>query len=75
MSASDPGPVPDWWTDPRLAFAEGGRVGYAAGLLEALEVAADLYGPWKFNAAEVWRGLERRRAAVGPAGGSSAGPT
>ena len=55
-------PIPDWWTDPRLAFAEGARVGRAAGLLEGVAACQELYGPWKFDAAEVWRGLERRRA-------------
>lgn len=51
----------EWWTDPRLAFAEGGRAGYRAGLREALEVAEVLYGPWhRFDAAEVVRALERR---------------
>lgn len=54
-------PVPDWWEHPRLAFAEGARVGRLAGLAEALEVARDLYGPWRFDADEVWRGLERRQ--------------
>lgn len=53
-------PLEGWWLDPRLAFAEGARVGRAAGLAEALEVAALLYGPWKFDAADVWRGLEER---------------
>lgn len=50
----------EWWEDPRLAFAEGGRAGYANGVRDALEVAAELWGPWRFDADEVWRGLERR---------------
>lgn len=61
MSSADAEPIPGWWGDPRLAFAEGCRVGYNAGLAEALEVARELYGPWRFDADEVWRGLERRR--------------
>jgi hypothetical protein len=54
-------PIPGWWEDARLAFAEGARVGHESGVLEALEVAAELYGPWKFDAAAVWRGLERKK--------------
>lgn len=69
-------PIPDWWESPALAFAEGARVGYAAGLEEALAVAADLYGPWRFDADEVVRGLARRGLwPPGPtrsAGGSAA---
>lgn len=53
-------PIPGWWETPALAFAEGARVGYEAGLREALLVAADLYGPWRFDADEVVRGLQRR---------------
>lgn len=49
-----------WWESPRLAFAEGAQVGYAAGLAEALEVASLLYGPWRFDAEAVWRGVEDR---------------
>jgi hypothetical protein len=61
----NPDPLPSdtidgWWTDPRLAFAEGARIGFAAGMAEALEVAAQLYGPWKFDAAAVIRGVEAR---------------
>lgn len=61
-----------WWENPRLAFAEGARLGRAAGLAEALEVAGLLYGPWKFDAADVWRGLRERerRAAERAARGS-----
>lgn len=52
-----------WYADPRLAFAEGGRAGFAAGVREALEVAEELYGPWhRFDAAEVVKALERRGA-------------
>lgn len=53
-------PIPGWWESVPLAFAEGARVGYAEGLAEALEVAAALYGPWRFDADEVVRGLQRR---------------
>jgi hypothetical protein len=68
-------PIPDWWTSPELAFAEGSRVGYEAGLAEALEVAAALYGPWKFDADAVVRGLAARGLwPLPPApGGSPAG--
>lgn len=55
-------PIPGWYTRPRLAFAEGARVGYAAGVADALEVARELWGPWKFDADAVWRGLEQRAA-------------
>jgi len=47
-----------------LAFAEGARVGRLEGFREALEVAQLLYGPWRFDAADVWRGIERRRARM-----------
>lgn len=68
-------PIPDWWETPALAFAEGARVGYAAGLAEALEVAAALYGPWRFDADAVVRGLAARGLWPLPpsTGGSSGG--
>lgn len=58
-------PIPDWWTSPRLGFAEGSRVGFEAGYAAALEACAELYGPWRFDSAAAWRGLERRRGDQG----------
>lgn len=77
----DAEPIPGWWEDPRLAWADGARTGYAAGVLEALEVAAELWGPWRFDADAVWRGLERRaerdreRMERRAPGGTPAAPT
>lgn len=77
-------PVPGWWESVPLAFAEGARVafaeGYADGLAEALQIAADLYGPWKFDADAVVRELIARGrwplapAPVGPGAGANLSP-
>jgi hypothetical protein len=70
-------PIEGWWESVPLAFAEGARVGYAEGLAEALQIASDLYGPWRFDADAVVRALVARGlwplapAPVGPGAGAN----
>src|SRR3954454_2287680 len=52
-----------WWESPRLAFAEGARVGRLEGFLEALRVMEGIWGPWVFDADAAARALERRASA------------
>lgn len=53
-------PIDGWWESPALAFAEGARVAFEDGLREGLQIAADLYGPWRFDADAVVRELAAR---------------